>query len=1511
MKQDKNLLFGVLAVQKGYITQFQLIESAEIWTENQGRNLEDILLDKGFISTKQRDEIAKLISVQLEKYKGNTREVLESLGGSNAVHESFGGSIILTDSGEVLPSIGGTQEPTDTVTAQDDLTNDERLTLEQPGRYTIKGEQGRGGIGKVLVAFDSHLGREIAVKELIAFDEGANKDHPTPISQTAAMVARFLTEARITGQLEHPSIVPVYEIGKKSDGKIYYTMKLVKGETLADKLAKETDLEGRLKYLDNFVDLCNAIAYAHSRGVIHRDIKPQNVMIGEFGETVVLDWGLAKVKGHPDESSGKLKLEIEELKESSGFKTIAGRALGTPSYMPPEQAEGKLDEIDEQSDGYSLGAVLYEILTGKPPFVGTTVYEIISNVIDEEPENLMKSSLEIPVELSAICMKAISKKKSERYESAKDIADDIKKFMTGSLVSAYRYNPTERLKKWVDKNKPVVLTSFFALLILIVFGIFSWTNISQREKAIKNSLARTSFRLAKKAEAEQFYNKAYFYYANSILNAPNSSISEQARGLLAKEILFTSRLERTFKLEGITGKITRVLITHNEKYLVTILKDAGFSDAPKKNVPSVVIIWDLQTSKIIKKLNNFREVYLSDDGSYLILYNSFRVFQYETWHNMKNDKYYEQDEIPVNEFLVLNLNNFKESKFELSKSEAITNLTYKPKDGNIYFNIWNEPENKKSIFIFNIYLMKENKELLKKWKDKNTLAISPDGKFIAVKADGNITLYDFKSTKKIIDLGHYENVFFSSDGYSLVMLGKKTIETLDLNSLKIISSFKSKRPQQGKYIKFVKGLNWILYGNDNGGNIEVWNYRNAYFISDIDLPSFMYYPCPLTLSNDNLFLAVSRENNSVDISSFLITPTLEKIYTPVKTTALYFNKDSTKLLVAGKDQTINFWDIKNLKILRRYPKFHKRSFDSICFSPSSKYVLGCTSSYDFKDNLSYDVIYIIDWNTTEIHNKIDVKTKSSKEKQIITDEKNIVFYDNSGTVKIWDFNTLKEVGAIHRKQENSKKCVSLIPNYNDYLIVNDDKAELWNLQTMKKERTFPGTLPNENCIDSTGKRIAVVDDSLNKIMVLKTMTGEVIEEYNIDFEKYTPYFGKDGDLKILQFLGWENIKIKNLKTNRIEFNQKLTLTKYFNEYLVYINEDTDKFIIDVWYSIIIVDTTRNKIRKIELKDVGYRSVNNDFSIILSRNGLDLYYYNGDYFLMTEDEIVDDIIRRTGLYPQEFSYEPVNEVVYNYYQQRKEYFSESFVLGSDIIFQYNILKKKEVKVFFIKTSFIMLIILFILLLFSRKIFVLKRNEIGEVIEKKDLRKLLVYYGLFEMTLFTIVILGAFLFDLDQFMKVVFSYLYNITDFRLVGIPNISGFIPKLIKILLITLPGVIILSTLPFLRNLFLKKIGFKIWLTGWIALTIIFNSTCNNFLKESNLVGTFINFGEFAGFVGLGILLSFIIPELLSKIRLFRERGIIQNVFIPIIGISGAYFSLWVYTAFFFKVYYYFATFSL
>ena len=216
-------------------------------------------------------------------------------------------------------------------------------------------------MGRVLLAHDEHLGRDIALKELLPHPvSGSPGQGASPVRLAVPHVARFLQEARITGQLEHPAIVPVYELGYRRDGTLYYTMKLVRGKTLSQAIREAGSFQERMKLLSHFLDLCNAIAYAHSRGVIHRDLKPGNVMVGEFGETVVIDWGLAKAKDKEDIHAKEIADAVTAIRlgeESEAVKTVYGDAMGTPAYMSPEQAKGELDKVDERSDVYSLGAV--------------------------------------------------------------------------------------------------------------------------------------------------------------------------------------------------------------------------------------------------------------------------------------------------------------------------------------------------------------------------------------------------------------------------------------------------------------------------------------------------------------------------------------------------------------------------------------------------------------------------------------------------------------------------------------------------------------------------------------------------------------------------------------------------------------------------------------------------------------------------------------------------------------------------------------------------------------------------------------------------------------------------------------------------------------------------------------------------------------------------------------------------------------------------------------------------
>ncbi|MBI3845444.1 MAG: tetratricopeptide repeat protein [Planctomycetes bacterium] len=243
------------------------------------------------------------------------------------------------------------------------------------GRYQVLGEIARGGMGIVMRGHDVDLGRDVAMKIL-------REDHSTKPD----VVQRFVEEAQIGGQLQHPGIVPVYELGQRADQRPFFTMKLVKGKTLAALLADRTDpMQDRRRFLAIFEAVCQTMAYAHARGVIHRDLKPANVMVGAFGEVQVVDWGMGKVLGQggiADERNARSRAAVSIIatvrSESQGSDSLVGSVMGTPAYMPPEQARGAVNDLDERCDVFSLGAILCEIVTGQPPYVGDALTKAVN-----------------------------------------------------------------------------------------------------------------------------------------------------------------------------------------------------------------------------------------------------------------------------------------------------------------------------------------------------------------------------------------------------------------------------------------------------------------------------------------------------------------------------------------------------------------------------------------------------------------------------------------------------------------------------------------------------------------------------------------------------------------------------------------------------------------------------------------------------------------------------------------------------------------------------------------------------------------------------------------------------------------------------------------------------------------------------------------------------------------------------------------------------------------------------
>jgi eukaryotic-like serine/threonine-protein kinase len=307
-------------------------------------------------------------------------------------------------------------------------------------KYTFVKELARGGMGTVYLAEDTELNRQVAIKVL-----------STP-EMTEDLRRRMIREAQIIARLEHPGIVPVHDVGVMPDGRVFYAMKFVRGERLDEYAASTSSTKERLR---KFQAVCDAVAFAHAHGVIHRDLKPQNIMIGSFGEVLVLDWGVAKIL-RDEVSSEADTLMLPPAGANKLSDTAHGTVIGTRQYMSPEQARGEIDQLDERSDIYSLGAVFYFLLTDQAPN-------------DDRPRTL---NPKVSKRAEAICLKAMARDRANRYASAAEMSADVSRLLDAEPVSAYRENAYEKVSRWVGKNRFLVLL-VLAYLLMRIFFIFT------------------------------------------------------------------------------------------------------------------------------------------------------------------------------------------------------------------------------------------------------------------------------------------------------------------------------------------------------------------------------------------------------------------------------------------------------------------------------------------------------------------------------------------------------------------------------------------------------------------------------------------------------------------------------------------------------------------------------------------------------------------------------------------------------------------------------------------------------------------------------------------------------------------------------------------------------------------------------------------------------------------------------------------------------------------------------
>ena len=388
---------------------------------------------------------------------------------------------------------------------------------------------GRGGQSIVYAAFDRSLGREVALKVPRVGVDG--RVHPDA-------EARFLREARITALLEHPNIISVHEIGRSDDGQLFCTQRLVRGDehgrvgTLGQAMGGLTTLAERLALLPRLLDVCDAISYAHEHGVVHRDLKPDNVVLGRLGETVVLDWGLARVLSQGEAPAGPVQ-------------TLEGQAIGTPLYMSPEQAHGRRDLIGKTSDVWSLGVMLYELLAGAPPFLGTSLVEVMEKVQSSPVPPLLQRSPGVPRALAALVMRALERDQARRYPDAKALADDLRAFLDGRTVGAHDYSAAELARLFVSRNRTAAIVGVVSVVLLVAAVFALWRAVQDS----RVSLAAAYVQKARQAETMLRWEEAAAWYAAA---RELSATEEAAAGLRSA---WPRANQRTIELVGHEGSV--------------------------------------------------------------------------------------------------------------------------------------------------------------------------------------------------------------------------------------------------------------------------------------------------------------------------------------------------------------------------------------------------------------------------------------------------------------------------------------------------------------------------------------------------------------------------------------------------------------------------------------------------------------------------------------------------------------------------------------------------------------------------------------------------------------------------------------------------------------------------------------------------------------------------------------------------------------------------------------------
>jgi WD40 repeat protein len=654
---DRNLLFGILAIQMDFVSRDDLIAAMSAWAVAKAKSLGQILVEQGKLGQERHALLETLVQERLKQPGNDVGRCWAALPTLNTGGRNQGQPQDLNAPDGRIHTLVAVQHLNGTACATETLA---AIPPASPGqRYQILRPHARGNLGEVFVAHDAELNREVALKEIQSFHAH------NPESR-----ARFVLEAEITGGLEHPGIVPVYGLGTYDDGRPYYTMRFIKGESLKAAIddfhrpdSRPPDPCGRAlalrRLLGRFLDVCNAMAYAHSRGVLHRDLKPSNVMLGKYGETLVVDWGLAKATGdRPEFSSLEGEFTLVPSSGSNAGATQMGSTIGTPAYMSPEQASGYIKDLSLASDVYSLGATLYHLLTGQAPCLSENVEETLRKVRRGEVVPPRRVNREVPPALEAICLKAMALEPAKRYASAHDLRQDLEHWLADEPVAAYRESLPTRLARWGRRHKSGVVGAVVLLASGVVALATSTVLIGRQEALAEAAQAEAvlSFRQAESArgKAEDERRRAECLAEESRRRLVRAYVGSGVRlleqdNLLGSLVWFAEAL-RLDQGDAAREEVHRTrlaaVLERCPKLALVLLHDgpvssADFSPDGRRMVTAsydhTARLWDAATGRLLATLRGHEDVVrwvkFSPDGSRVVtagMDHTARVWNVET-----------------------------------------------------------------------------------------------------------------------------------------------------------------------------------------------------------------------------------------------------------------------------------------------------------------------------------------------------------------------------------------------------------------------------------------------------------------------------------------------------------------------------------------------------------------------------------------------------------------------------------------------------------------------------------------------------------------------------------------------------------------------------------------------------------------------------------------------------------------------------------------------------------------